>query len=172
MLNSLIDRIAASRFSLLLAWIIILFAITLNSLAAVTNAFTDHRLALTFMLRSGFSLYRDPNTGPLMSTLYPPLSALAYAPSTLFQGVRTSFAVAGVLVQIFVLAPALLLFVKSGKTAPKTALALALFVLLCNFTPVLENAQLVHADAPALFFVVSRSLLLFNISPRIVFVGW
>jgi hypothetical protein len=43
----------------------------------------DHRLAPTFALAHGYRLYYGPHQGPVLSTIYGPVTALTYAPSLL-----------------------------------------------------------------------------------------
>src|SRR4051794_40991944 len=43
----------------------------------------DHRLAPTFALTHGYNVYYPPESGPALSTLYGPVTVLAYLPATL-----------------------------------------------------------------------------------------
>lgn len=140
------------RIVAMVCLLLTLVASILASLTALTNGFTDHRLAPLFMACTGTKVYvADPNIGPMMSTLYPPLSFWLYAPAGLFADPKPAFVIAGVLVQLFSLTPVLLLLHASGRGMIGLSITMAIFVSWSSLSPVLVNTRLVHADAPALF---------------------
>lgn len=151
--NAVLNR--AIVFGLLL---VLGFSAISHALGAVANIYTDHRLMPLFMMRDGIRVYADPGQGPMLSTLYPPLSVLLYAPALLFHSPRTAFFVAGLLVQVFSLGPltlAVYLTRTDRRSHISALLAITAFVLFCNSSDILNNLYLVHADAPAIFLITS-----------------
>jgi hypothetical protein len=147
-----IERTKRWQLFLVVCILLTLVASALASLSALTEGFTDHRLAPLFMALTGMRVYAtDPNSGPMMSTLYPPLSFWAYALAGLFTNPAPAFVTAGILVRLFVLIPVLLLLSTSGRRTTELVIATALFTCWSILSPVLVWAHLVHADAPALF---------------------
>jgi len=69
-------------------------SVVLACFSAVCESFTDHRLMPLFMMRDHLRVYLPPNDGPMLSTLYPPLSVLMYAPAAIFHTPRAAFVVA------------------------------------------------------------------------------
>jgi hypothetical protein len=127
--------------------------IGLHVLTAQQSFLGDHRLAPLFMLRDGLTVYpNNPTSGPMLSTIYPPLSTVLYAPSLLFRNIRPALMTAGLIVELLVLVPALLLLSQSGAEARVSLTMAVAFVFLCDFNTVLATAHWVHCDAPALFF--------------------
>ena len=107
-----------------------------------------------FMMRDHLRVYLPPNDGPMLSTLYPPLSVLMYAPAAIFHSPRTAFFVAGLLSQLFCFVP---LFIALRVASERTSLSRfhvlvtgTAFVLLCNLSEIMGTVYLVHADPPAI----------------------
>lgn len=129
-------------------------SVILADFAAWSSPFTDHRLMPLFEMRDRIPVYTDPNRGPMLSTLYPPLSVLLYAPVALFHS-PAGFFLAGLLAQIFTLSP-LLFLLRLSVAEPRRNRAFHMlvvsagFILWCNFSDIMSTLWLVHADAPAL----------------------
>ena len=70
-------------------------SVVLGCFAAVSDIFTDHNLMPLFMFRDSGRIYLEPNRGPMLTTIYSPLSCLLYAPAVLFHSPRTVFFAAG-----------------------------------------------------------------------------
>ncbi|MDX2149326.1 MAG: hypothetical protein SFV54_01225 [Bryobacteraceae bacterium] len=145
------DRETNVRAAVTAALLLAIGATALSVIAAARNTFTDHRLAPLFLLGAPDLLYPpSPIEGSMLSTIYPPLSVLLYAPALLGGNVWSTFLLAGLMAEIALLAPTLMLL-RSVSSGPWIlGFGASIFVLLSNFNPVLATAHLVHADAPAL----------------------
>ena len=145
-------------------------SVILACFGAVTDSFTDHRLMPLFEMRDHLPVYTPPNQGPMLSTLYPPLSVLAYAPVALFHTPLPTFFFAGLLAQIFCFTPlvgGLLLSSRGGaQSKAATLLVGAAFLLWCNVSDVMNKLYLVHADDPA-FLLIGSGLLLYVLHIRL-----
>lgn len=115
------------------------------------------RLKNTFLIASGHQLYYGPHEGPVLTTIYGPLSALVYLPAVLFSNPQFSL-LAGVSIAILLyFAPAVWLHLgstlKYGRPAATNWIGLAFFCYFTFFFSSLKvSAFLIHADAPALGF--------------------
>src|ERR1700722_14856945 len=74
----------------------------------------DHRLAPTFALAHGYRLYYGPHQGPVLSTIYGPVVAIAYAPALLASTPMAAVRLATVITIILFLLP-MFLVAGTGK---------------------------------------------------------
>lgn len=107
------------------------------------------RLAPTFALVNGYQLYYPDGIGPVLNTIYGPVTALAYLPSTLAQSPTSALIVASVVSLVLVFAPPVWLL---GRRPVGMAALLCFGLLAMHSYPVKYAAFCVHADAPALGF--------------------
>ncbi len=98
----------------------------------------------------------------MLSTIYPPLSVLSYAPAALFHSPVRAIIAAEICSQVFTLLPVFLALFLSRRDASWGTFLLvsAAFVLWCNFSEVMRCIYLVHADAPALFLCAMCAIAL------------
>lgn len=113
----------------------------------------DHRLAPTFALAHGYRLYYGSQQGPVLSTIYGPVTALTYAPSLLASTPMEAVRLATVITIILFFLP---MFLVAGKGEPgngwqRYVYVLGLAAALTSFsTSLVMSSTLVHADSPAL----------------------
>lgn len=128
------------------------FVSVLRALPADLEA--DHRLAPTFGLVHGYRLYYPPDSGPVLSTLYGPVTALFYLPATIASTPMAAIAIGTVWAMLVFFAASLATVrVATGESWMKWWQLLALAVgLVWLIGPVERTASHIHADAPALLF--------------------
>jgi hypothetical protein len=114
------------------------------------------RLMPSFALARGIDYYvLLPRGGPLYSTLYPPMVAIVYLPSTIFRTPNGSVLVgAAITVLLCFSAVALLHFTpfKSGRGAANGWAFLTACLLICFQEPLRYSCFNIHADGPGLAF--------------------
>jgi hypothetical protein len=113
----------------------------------------DHRLAPTFALAHGYRLYYGPEEGPVLSTIYGPVVAVAYAPSLLASTPMAAVRFATIITIILFFLPMFLVAErgKAGVKWPRYLCVMGLAAALTSLSTSLETSSLlVHADAPAL----------------------
>jgi hypothetical protein len=156
-------RVAPSRIEMLqwlrralLACVIVLApAILYHCLTeSMTDLTADHRLAPSFGLVHGYKLYYPAENGPVLSTIYGPVTALIYLPATLASTPAGAMLIAALIT--------LVLFYGGGFVALREAVRgswlkwwqLLAVVIGVTWTipPVQRAATAIHADAPALAF--------------------
>lgn len=113
----------------------------------------DYRLAPTFAVFKGYKLYYGPQEGPVLSTIYGPITTLAYAPVLFSSTPMMAVRLATILSLAFLFAPMVLFFSEGrrhlGLPIYAGALALAAALIFLS-NPLSYSSVLVHADAPAL----------------------
>jgi len=113
----------------------------------------DHRLAPTFALAHGYRLYYGVREGPVLSTIYGPVTALAYAPALLASTPMAAVRLATVISILLFFVP-MLLAARKGSPAfgwQEYVCVLGLAASLTSLSTSLSmSSVLVHADAPAL----------------------
>lgn len=141
----LLDRFLAS---LVAVGFLVLAGICISGiLRAPFFGWNGARLAPTFALVNGYRLYYPDGTGPVLNTIYGPVTALAYLPATLAESPTFALITASVVSLILVCAPPLWLMRQGSVGLP----AFLCFGLLAMHSyPVKYAAFCVHADAPAL----------------------
>lgn len=125
-------------------------------------AWNDVRLAASVGLTYGYPLYSTAEGGTVQTTMYPPLSALAYVPAALASNPLDALRIGILLSGGYVFAPVLWLLLAMARQraggAPGRLAALVIFscfVLLADADlGLLSNATCIHADAPALGFLM------------------
>ena len=132
----------------------------------------DHRLAPTFALVHGYRLYYPPDSGPALSTLYGPVTALFYLPATLASTPMVAILIGTLWAMIaFFAASFATIRVAAGSIWTKWWQLLGLTLALVWFVgPVERNASHIHADAPAL--ACAALACLFAMRERRTFFAW
>ena len=122
------------------------------------------RLAWTFSIRYGYSLYPLIGEGPMLSESYGPLAALVYLPLIFINASPTLVVILASLISVcFYFLPLLWICLLSSR---KFLFALCIFAWFCLFTfnsrSLNSSAFSVHADAPALGFSALACAILYN----------
>jgi hypothetical protein len=115
------------------------------------------RLAPTVGLVRGLTLYSGRDAGPILSTMYTPVSALAYLPAALVSDPSTAAVIGRGIACLFFFTPLYLVcFHAGGPTQDQRWSRPAVFLLavMASLTsPALRySATQIHSDAPALGF--------------------
>jgi len=136
------------------AAVVVLAAITVyvEFMGAVNDPASDQWLASSIAITHGYRLYYPPESGPVMSAIYAPVTALVYLPAALASSPFGAFGIGAFLT--------LVLFYSAAFFAVKQAVASIwlrwwqlLAILACMvwlFWPLERVASMIHADAPAL----------------------
>jgi hypothetical protein len=125
------------------------------------------RLAPVVAMDLGYSLYSGPHDGPVLNTIYAPISYLVYWPMRFFASPAVEIAVASLIGLLCYFAPAVFLFLHHTPSAgsPRVglrALGVALFVLLSYTVPSLRmSLEGTTHDCPALGFALIACLALY-----------
>jgi hypothetical protein len=120
----------------------------------------DHRLAPTFALTHGYHVYYPPDSGPVLSTIYGPVTVLAYLPATL-AATPTNAILIGTLLTLFVFYTTTFLVIRAAaaKTWMKWWQLFGLMVgVIWLVGPVERTTAHIHADAPALVFAALAAM--------------
>src|SRR6266404_382639 len=150
-----IDRILRLCLPLALVW---LMATSIDQIARETASFwNDARLAPTIGLTKGYSLYYPADDGPVLNTIYPPVTALSYLPAAMAHTPTGALLMAATLSLFYYSVPVLVLCLVFARRLDGSSglwTALALFVtfmwLTTTILPLRLAATSVHADAPML----------------------
>ncbi len=112
----------------------------------------DHRLAPTFALIHGYHVYYPPDAGPVLSTLYGPVTVLTYIPATIASTPTMAILIATILtLAIFYVATLLAIRGAAGVIWMKWWQLFGLTVgVVWLIAPVQRTSAQIHADAPAL----------------------
>ncbi len=121
------------------------------------------RLAPSVALRYGYDLYYPETSGPLLSTIYGPMSVLLYLPAAFIDDITRSLQFAGALRTASVLLPLAYLFHRASEG--RRGLAFAFFLLtagaMTSDVAMLQVFGTIHVDAPAIGLgILSCALLL------------
>jgi hypothetical protein len=114
----------------------------------------DHRLAPTFALVHGYGVYYPPDSGPVLSTLYGPVTHPFYVPVT-FAAAPSMAILFGTLLTVTAFYSAALLAIRraAGRTWMKSWQLLGVTIGVVSLIGPLQSASsYIHADAPALAF--------------------
>lgn len=107
------------------------------------------RITAPVQLVHGYSMYALPGGGPITEYLYPPLSALFFAPAALASSPSGMLAIGGLLtIGIFTL-PALWLHVGAGVTPWSIAGAIVFLLMVMSDLGLRYTACNIHVEAPA-----------------------
>ena len=115
------------------------------------------RLAPTFAWADGVGLYQPADSGPVLNTIYGPLSAVAYAPILISRDPTTVVLIGGALNLLWLLAPLYLVLRASGRPEERECcwplLGLIFFFVTALSFPFLAgiwySLNHIHADASA-----------------------
>jgi hypothetical protein len=122
------------------------------------------RLAPVVAMDFGYPLYSGPQDGPVLNTIYAPISYLVYWPTRFFASPALEIEVASLIGLLCYFAPAAL-FLLLGFANPRVslrALGLSLFVLLSYTVPSLRmSLEGTTHDCPALGFALAACLALY-----------
>jgi hypothetical protein len=113
------------------------------------------RLTPTFALVYGYRLYYPATDGPILNTIYGPVSALAYLPATVFRTPTAAILAAGALEVLFVFLPMLAFVHRAGRCAGASrpvalACGIAACLLMARYQGSAYWIGFVEADGPAL----------------------
>ena len=110
------------------------------------------RLCPSFAFRYGFAPYAPPDAGPILNTIYGPVTLLSYWPCSFASDPTTATLAGSALSGTFYALP--LLYVIATASGWRVRLALALFAFFITFTitGLSYSAVRIHADAPALLY--------------------
>jgi hypothetical protein len=167
--NKLIDSLdRAIRVLALVAALSGLIGFCLAVFQAPLTIQNDHRLGPTFAVAHGYRLYYGPQQGPVLSTIYGPITALAYAPTLLASTPMGAVRLGTVITILLFLFP---MFLVAGKGTDRgssrlilydgiwganfdwqwylSVLGLAVSLIALSISLGMSSV-LIHADAPAL----------------------
>ncbi len=122
------------------------------------SIFEEHnwlRIQRTFLLSRGHSIYPDFETGPIITSLYGPLSALAYWPATWAPSLAKIVPI-GVICSILLFFAPVSVLILRGRFAKAKPLSLSFLSVFCFvflaalLSSTKRSAFTIHADAPAL----------------------
>lgn len=125
-----------------------------NDLAA------DHRLAPSFAITRGYQLYYPPDAGPVLSTIYGPITAFIYLPATLAHTPRSAILTGTLIALAFFYGSTLLTvwnIVGDSRMRPWEMAGFTIGVVWL-IEPLERAASHIHADAPALGFAALSTL--------------
>lgn len=113
------------------------------------------RLQKTFAMAYGYPLYYGPDSGPVLGTMYPPVSVLAYLPAAYFSSPFFAMRASETLNIVTFFLPVLWLHVMGTPRQARALLFPLLAFLSFAFVPFLISslrsaAFYIHADAPTL----------------------
>jgi hypothetical protein len=149
--ESICNRIA---LALLPAGFLIAATLLVERLASsLDGPWPAARLAPLFALRYGYRFYYGPGDGPILDTIYTPLSALLYFPVLVFSTPVPAVLAGSVMSCCYSFAPALYLIRRTISPAGLVRAApafLAFFLLACTLDPLNTSLFSLHADAPAM----------------------
>lgn len=119
-------------------------------------SYNGTRLAPSFALKMGHRLYYLPGEGPALSTVYGPMTALIYLPTTLARTPNWAVLI-GSAITMFICVTPLLLLTKGVSGRSTTGLgrvvAFIMALLLIQYSEPLRYSCInVHADGPSLAF--------------------
>jgi hypothetical protein len=126
--------------------------LVLAALEAPYSPWDVVRLAPAAGLVRGLPLYSSRDGGPILSTMYTPLSALAYVPAALLPDPAAAAVAGRILACLFYFLPVALVCLKSEGVHPRVGVGvLVLSALGTLASPALSySATRIHSDAPAL----------------------
>lgn len=149
----LLDRLLAA---LLGASVVALAALVASSvLQAPFFGWNGARLAPTFALLRGYRLYYPDGVGPVLNTIYGPVTALVYLPAALAGSPSGALVIASAVSAGLFFAPLGWLTAHSRTRSQRVAMLAALLCfgfLTIRSYPLKYGAFCIHADAPALGF--------------------
>jgi len=147
----LLDRLVASLLAV--GFLTLLGMIVSSVLQAPFFGWNAARLAPTFALLNGYRLYYPNGVGPVLNTIYGPVTALVYLPAALAKSPSVALVIASVVSVTLFFGPMVWLATRGETRSRWIAMLAALLCfgfLVMRSYPLKYGAFCVHADAPAL----------------------
>ena len=120
--------------------------------SASISQWNEARLVPILGWLAGNGLYSTESAGSIQTTMYPPLSALAYAPAVLARSPIYAVFIGSLLAHIYFLAPLGLACFRPSVSRGLAPFVVFFLVFWSRHSIPLLGSQIVHADAPALGF--------------------
>ncbi|HED66765.1 MAG TPA: hypothetical protein ENJ09_14570 [Planctomycetes bacterium] len=135
----------------------LVLALSIAGLVGFLCATPEHdysaaRLALSTGMLHGYPLYFGIDDGPILSSIYGPVSVLLYLPAAAFSDITVSFAVASATNILSFLLPVFVVFTVAGRRDLGLARAFASLTVGALFTSPVVHQILgpIHVDGPAI----------------------
>jgi hypothetical protein len=144
----LLDRMVAAPLAV--GFIALLGMMSSSVLQAPFFGWNAARLAPTFALANGYRLYYPDGVGPVLNTIYGPVTALVYLPAALAGSPSTALVIASAVSVVLFFGPVLWLAMRGGKGVLGWAALLCFGFLAMRSYSLRYGAFCIHADAPAL----------------------
>ena len=153
------DRLLRAAFPL--AFYLLIASFFSSWYQAPYHAWDGARLAPAIALWNAEPLYSTSRTGSVQTTMYPPFSAIAFAPAALFDQPGAAMLAGSLLAHCYYFFPVLYLCLSLPGDRKLSVMLLFLFVTVSfNYAELGASASRVHADAPALGFGLAACLVL------------
>jgi len=160
------NRVALAAAPLLVALVVLLVARAVISTPG--RDWNACRVAPSVALFQGYKLYYGPDDGPILNTLYAPMTAVVFTPAALGTDPTAAILIAGTINAALVVLPMFLLLWLSPLGGPRDSLSNSLRWLAFVFAAgaVFEFSgtdyilSSIHADAPAIGFTLLACLVL------------
>lgn len=151
------ERLQLSRFQLgtfSLLSILLAAAVGEKVLETPFWSYNGTRLLPSFFLLHGITIYSNPHTGSLQSSLYGPITALTYLPTVLMRTPNAAVLLGSVLTVTLCYGAALWMHVAASRGQSRMSILpfLATGFMILYLEPLQYSCIRVHADAPGLFF--------------------
>jgi hypothetical protein len=130
--------------------------------SAPVGQWNEARLAPLLGWLAGNGLYSTVAAGSIQTTMYPPLSALAYAPAVVAHSPAYAVFIGSLLAHIYFLAPLGLACYRPSVGRGLAPFVVFFLVFWSRQSVALLGSQSVHADAPALGFGLVACLAAFH----------
>ncbi len=153
------DRLLRAAFPL--AFYLLIASFFSSWYQAPYHAWDGARLAPAIALWNAEPLYSTSRTGSVQTTMYPPFSAIAFAPAALFDQPGAAMLAGSLLAHCYYFFPVLYLCLSLPGDRKLSVMLLFLFVTVSfNYAELGASASRVHADAPALGLGLASCLVL------------
>ena len=160
----LLERVALA--TLPASGFVVLTSAVLIGLKAPEIHWNGCRLAPSMGLWYGAKLYRGPTSGPVLNTIYPPMSFVAYAPAGLCARPSTAVIVGSCVSMMLFYTPYLVLCLapRPSSGPGRILLGECVFLGFCTLAmtsgTLFSSAHWIHSDAPAIGFAAGACLAL------------
>ena len=149
---------------------VVLLTVLLHAVNAPTWFWNGARLAPTIALAQGYELYQPADRGPILNTIYGPVTALVYLPAALATSPTGAIFVAALIVGLFSTVPMLALALRQAG-GDRTLRAWSLFGFVLFYCALFVHpgctvytTSMVHADAPSLGLALLACLPLYRVN--------
>jgi hypothetical protein len=153
-----------------LGLLVVLLTVLLHAVNAPTWFWNGARLAPTIALAQGHELYQPADHGPILDTIYGPVTALVYLPAAIATSPTGAIFVAALIVGLFSTLPMLALALRQAGGDP-TLRAWGLFGFVLYYCALfvhpdctVYSTSLIHADAPSLGLGLLACLPLYRVN--------